>query len=64
MKVSDSPWVRVELIDSMLERPARAFSTGRATWFSISTGAAPLRVTWTITVGNSTLGKFLIGRAK
>ena len=63
MTVVEEPWVTVEAIDCVLGRPARAFSTGRVTWFSISAGAAPARVTWTSTAGNSRLGKVLIGRA-
>ena len=62
IRVLDEPWVTVEAIESTLERPARAFSTGRAIWLSISAGAAPLRVTLTITAGKLMLGKFLIGR--
>ena len=58
----DEPWLTVESMDLTLERPVRAFSTGRVTWFSISAGAAPLRVTWIITAGNEMLGYCLIGR--
>ncbi len=62
--VIDDPWLTVEAIDWTLESPVREFSTRRVTWFSISAGAAPLRVTWMRTPGNSMLGYSLIGRAK
>ncbi len=61
MTVVDWPWFTDEAMVTTFDRPDRAFSIGRATWVSISAGAAPLRVTETETAGNSTLGKFLIG---
>ncbi len=41
---------------------ATASSTGRAIWFSISLGAAPLWLMLTFTAGKVTLGYSRIGR--
>jgi hypothetical protein len=44
-----------------LEMPARASSTWRVIWVSISPAAAPLWVMVTATSGNETLGYCLMG---
>ena len=60
--VVETPWVTVEVVESMLEMLARASSMGRVIWVSISAGAAPDWVTVTVTAGKVTLGNSLIGR--
>ena len=48
----------------LLEMPVTALSIGRVIWLSISAGAAPGRVTVTVTSGNCTFGKFFTGSWK
>ena len=48
----------------MSAMPETASSTGRVTWVFSSEGAAPDWVTSTMTTGNSTFGKFLIGSTR
>ena len=61
-EVVDTPWVTTDCTVLTPVTLARASSTGRVIWVSISPGAAPFWVTVTATTGNWTFGYCFTGR--